>query len=277
MKNFAQNLAKNKTLITIIAGIVCIVILFVAYNYRVNKEINPIDVPFAVTDIPPRTMITEDMVGTIKVAASMVTSTVVRAKSNVVGKYVNYNTYIPEGSLFYSTAIVTWDMMPDSAWADIEKDKTIVYFPVTEKTTYGNSIFPGDKIDLYYQTYDGGKLVYGKFIEGIEILAVKDGYGNHIFKKSSQQQNASALIFAVDEEYHLLFRKAAAVSGWASLIPIPRNANYSPDSATVSSAYLRNLIEQHTFEVPLDEDNTQPGEGGDDEIIVQDENITVTE
>lgn len=279
MKNFFKRLIANKGIVTIVAGVVCLVILAVAYTYRVNKQINPIDVPYAKVDIPARTEITKDMVGTIKVASSMVTSTVVRNEQNVIGKYVNYNTYIPKGSLFYSSSIVTWDMMPDSTWASIGDGKAIVSFPVSEKTTYGNSIFPGDKIDIYYQTYDNGKLVYGKFIEGIEILAVKDSNGQHIFKKSSSQQTAAAFIFELDEDYHLLLRKAAKVSGWSSLIPVPRNANYSPQ-VNISSQYLRNLIEKNTFDIP--QDTVVDDTAGDDNINVSDnstidDNISVVE
>ena len=58
------------------------------------------------------------MVGSVKVASSMVTETVIQNRNDVIGKYVNYNTYIPAGSLFYNTAIVTWDAMPDSAWSN---------------------------------------------------------------------------------------------------------------------------------------------------------------
>lgn len=267
MDKFFKRLIANKGLVTIVAGIVCLAILGFAYSYRVSKQINPIDVPYATVDIPARTEITENMVDTIKVASSMVTSTVIRNKQNVIGKYANYNTYIPKGSLFYSSSIVTWDMMPDSTWASIADGKAIVSFPVSEKTTYGNSIFPGDKIDLYYQSYDKGKLVYGKFIEGIEILAVKDAQGNHIFKKGSEQQSASAFIFEVDEDLHLLLRQAAKVSGWNSLVPIPRNSSYN-QTVNVSSQYIKNLIKSQVFEVP--QDTIEEDVSGDEDITVND-------
>ncbi len=241
----------NKGVVTLVAMIVCIVIIFFAYKYRVEKEINAISVPYAVREIPARSEITEDMIGSVKVASSMVTDTVITNKNNVIGKYVNYNTYIPAGSLFYSTAIVNWDDMPDSAWKNIYTNYTIFSLPVGITTTYGNSIFPGDKIDLYYRTTDEGKLVLGKLIEGIEVLAVKDNNGNHIFKKSAEQQNASALIFSVPEEMHLLLRKAIYSSGSDSLIPVPRNADYNP-TTTISSNYLKELIESRYREVPLD-------------------------
>ncbi len=241
----------NKGLVTLIAMVVCIVILFFAYKYRVDREIKATSVPYAIADIPARTEITEELVGTVKVASSMVTSTVITNKNNVIGKYVNYNTYIPAGSLFYSPSVVTWDYMPDSAWRNMYNDYTIVSLPVSSTTTYGNSIFPGDKIDLYYHTTDNGKLVYGKLIEGIEVLAVKDSDGSHIFKKSSDQRDAAALIFSVPEDLHILLRQAIYISGTSSLVPVPRNANYNP-TTTISSEYLKSLIKNQTKEVPLD-------------------------
>ena len=62
---------------------------------------------------------------------------------------------------------------------------------------------------------------------------------------------SSALIFSVPEDMHLLLRKAIFISGSDSLIPVPRNANYNPDTS-ISSQYLKNLIESKCREVPLD-------------------------
>lgn len=261
--NNLKKLLGNKGLVTIVSGIVCIVIIFFAYNYRVNKAINAIEVPYALSELTARTEIKDEDVGVVKVASSLVTGTVVRDKKNVVGKYVNYNTIIPAGSLFYSPEIVTWDSMPDSAWDNIYKDYTIFSLSVSNNTTYGNSIYPGDSIDLYYMTSDGGKLVFGKLIEGITVLAVKDRDGSHIFKKGANQKDASALIFAVPEDLHLLLRKAIAISGESSLVPVVKNANYNPGSTKVTSEYLTSLILKDTRTVPLDvvEDNTSTEEG----------------
>lgn len=263
----------NKGVVTIIAAIACLVIIFFAYNYRVNKAINAIEVPYALSELPARKEIKEEDVGVVKVASSLVTSTVIRSKNNVVGKYVNYNTIIPAGSLFYAPEVVTWESMPDSAWNNIYKDYTIVSLPVSDKTTYGNSIYPDDAIDLYYLTTDGGKLVFGKLVEGITVLAVKDEQGNHIFKKGANQKSAAALIFAVPEDLHLLLRKAMTISGTSSLVPVVRNANYNPGSTRVTSEYLTKLILAQTKTVPLDfvddsstdedGDNGENGNGGD--------------
>lgn len=230
----------NKTIVTILLGALCLVILYFAYTYRVGKEINKVKIYVAREDIPARTEITEELMEEVEVASSMLSTGVVRDLNSIKGKYVNYNTYIPAGSPFYATQLVDWKEMPDSAWSNIPTGNTVFSLPVTTATTYGNSIFPNDKIDLYYETKDStGKYVFGKLIEGITILAVKDEDGSHIFKKGSNQKNASALIFSVSEEYHILLRQAMYLGG--TLVPVPRNSRYNKET-NITSEYLTNLI-----------------------------------
>lgn len=248
-----KKILKNKSLVTIIAGIVCLAILFFAYRYRVNTAIRAVTIPVAAVEIPARTEITEDKIKTIKVASAMLSSNVITNKKNIIGKYVDYNTFIPEGGLFYTSSVVNWSSMPDSAWSNIPEGNTIVSLSVNSKTTFGNSIFPGDKIDLYYKTNVSKSgntyLVLGKLIEGIEVLAVKDSSGKHIFKKGPEQTSAAALIFSVPEDYHLLLKKALYLDG--EIIPVPRNATYDKET-TISSEYLRELIEKDTIDIQPD-------------------------
>ena len=193
---FFSKIFKNKSMVTLIAMIVCLAILYFAYNYRVNKAIQAVDVPIATRKIEAREEIKAEDIKTKKVASAMITENVIRRKEDLEGKYVNYNTFIPEGSLFYRSAVVTWDEMPDSSWNKIEDGNTIVSLAVNSTTTFGNSIYPGTVIDLYYKNYNAeGKLFIGILIKDIKVLAVKDDAGNHIFTRSADQRQASALIF----------------------------------------------------------------------------------
>lgn len=254
-----KRLFKNKSMVTVISLIVCLVVLLFAYRYRVNTAISSINVPIAVRQINGREKITEKDIKTVKVAQSMTSKNVIREKSNIIDRYVNYNTFIPEGSMFYENAVVDWKSMPDSTWAEINNDNTIVSISAKDDaiSSFGNSIYPGDTIDLYYQNTNDNKLFIGKLIEGIKVLAVKDANGEHIFKKSSQQTAAAALIFSVPEELHLLLRRAQLVGG--HIIPVPRNASYSNEEehAVVASDYIKNFINSRSRNLVSDyEDQT---------------------
>lgn len=241
---FFSKIFHNKSIVTLISLIACIIILFFAYRYRVNTAINAVNVPIATRRINAREEITEELFTTVKVASSMITGNVILNKNDLLGKYINYNTFVPEGGMFYRSAVVDWNQMPDSAWADIQEGYTIFSLKVTSTSTFGNSIYPGDKIDLYYQNVLNGKIFLGPLIEGIEVLAVKDENGSHIFKKSSEQKNAAALIFAVPDDMFSIIKRAYYISG-GTILPVPRNATYNAET-TLGNEKILSFIESNS-------------------------------
>ena len=246
---------KNKQIVTIVALILCFGILVFAYRYRVNKAISAVSVPIATKTLNARDLIDESCFETKKVAQSMLTNNVITNVKDLVGgentpaKYVNYNTFIPEGSLFYKSAVTTWDKMPDSAWQDMKDNETVIYLSVSSNDTYGNTIYPTDKIDLYYKNVNNeGKWFFGPLISGIEVKAVKDENGSHIFKKGPEQKNARALIFVVSEEEFILLKKAQSLtSGNGDIIPVPKNAEYSANAEKKEGKdYIVNFINKNS-------------------------------
>lgn len=250
---------KDKNTVTILCTAAAIIVLYVGYTIRINNATAPVRVPYAKVEIQPRTLIDDSMIGYMEVPGSMVSTNVVRVAMNIIGKYSNFNTVIPAGSMFYSTVLVDWKDMPDSAFANIPDGNTVVSLSVNYDSTFGNSIFPGNYIDLYVKTNDGGKVLFGKFIESIKVLAVKDGSGKNVFENSENLGTPSALLFSVPEDLHLLLRKAIYVG--AEIVPVPRNANYCANndcSTNVTSEYIQKFILNQT--VKLEEENkTNPG------------------
>jgi hypothetical protein len=82
----------------------------------------------------------------------------------------------------------------------------------------------------------------GKFIESIRVLAVTDGSGNNIFETIGTLNSPSYLIFSVDEDLHLLLRKA--VFGGGDIFPVPRNSSYSknPKPTLVVNSTIKNFV-----------------------------------
>ena len=104
MKNILNTLKRfftNKNTITIIGVIVIVGLLYLAYSHQVGTQVNPIQVPVAKVDIQPRTLITNDMIEMRTVPSATVLSGVYRSTNMIVGKYSNYNTMIPAGSMFF--------------------------------------------------------------------------------------------------------------------------------------------------------------------------------
>lgn len=283
MNNLVASLKRmlgNKNTVTIIGVLVGIAVILIGYNYRVNNAVKPVEVPYAKVKLLGKTKITADMIGKdigrIKVSQSFIdeTPTLIKNINQLVGFYVNYDTVIPEGGLFYTSQIVTEDKIPDNAFSKIKDGHTIFSLSVNLHSTYGNSIMPGNYIDLYMKaTDDNGLLIFGKFIESIEVLGVRDSGGNDVFVDSTATKSPSELLFAVPDELFLLLSKAVNLStNNITILPVPRNENYTinaqeqGEGATwVTSDQLQEMINSKSVVVqqnqkPVTQQPTQPTE-----------------
>lgn len=241
----------NKNTVTLLAIIVCVVVLYGFYNWRVKSAVTTAYVCYATQAIPARTQITEDMISQVKVLSSQVTSNMVTSCENVKGKYVSYATEIQPNSYFYEGALMTKEEMPNSAFDNIPDGFRVFPLSVTFESTYANSIFPEQYIDLYLRTQDeSGTLVYGKFIQSIKVLAVKDSEGQNVFETTIEVREPSQLLFAVPEDLYLLLKKADYLG--MEIVTVPQNNNYTAEAGETlkSSQFLVDLIENQTAEIP---------------------------
>jgi len=259
MNNLKASMKKflgNKNTVTILGIILCLVILFIGYNARINAKVELVQVPYAKETIQPRTYITESMIGTMNVPKSFLVGNYYSNVNTIIGKYSNYNTIIAEGSLFYSDLVVTAEELPDSAFQDVPEGYTVIIYPVDIYTTYANSMAPGSIINIYYKSLnDSEEVMFGKFVSNIEILDVKDSSGRHVFENSEEERTPAYLLFAVPEETHLLLRKALYLEDYdVELLLIPNTATLDEDAkVTVTSKQIEEFINEKTAFVSVDE------------------------
>ena len=258
MNNFlvsTQRFFKNKNTITILGVIIILALLYIGYSAQIKSAVEPVSVPTAVSTIQPRTEITDDMVEMVDMPAISVGDNVIRYKNQVVGKFSNINSVIPKGSMFYTDTVVDKEKLPDSVFIKVKKGEIVYNFPVTMESTYGNSIFPGNKIDIYMKAGSGTdeKVMIGRLVENVEVLAVKDSAGKNVFENTAQDRTPAMLIFGVPEEINLLLRKASYLSAiGVELFPVPHGGAVPIEGATeVSTQQLADYIEAHAVNIPI--------------------------
>ena len=254
----------NKNTITILGVLLGIVVLYIGYNYRVDQAVETVMVPYAKQTITATSEITQDMISTVEVLNSFVSS-----RENLIvqtGQLINttnpmcvtYGTSVPSGGFFYSEQVVSCNSMPNSILDDMPDGYTTFSMSVDIHSTYGNSMYPGDYIDLYVRmsNYDG-KIIFGKLIESIEIRDVRDNQGVSVFLTSTAREPAE-LLFAVptaeaegEKDLFWLLNIATEING-LELVPVPKNASYSmnPGETQVSSNYLERIIRDYAQTIP---------------------------
>ncbi len=258
LKKFMQ----NKNTVTVVGVILAIIVLYVAYTWRINKAVNPQVVPYAAEQINAGTQITESMIATREVPPSMISGDVLINKGDIIDKYAAADTVIPEGSLFYRRSVVEKEQLPANIILDYPKGHVLYNLSVSTESTYGNSVYPGNYIDIYLKavnkidesnpaalTADADKIMLGKLMSNIKVLAVKDSDGNPVFQNIDENRKPAMIVFAVPEEYYILLKKAEYMRTYdtsLNLVPTNESLKDEPADLEISSDQLKEWINLHT-------------------------------
>ena len=260
MNNLSNSMKKflgNKNTVTILGFVLCCVILYVGYNYRINQKVELVEVPMASKTIQPRTLIDNTMIEEKKLPSEFLVGTYYKSRDDIVGKYSNYNTVIAAGSLFYTELVVEESALPSATYLDVDEGDTLIIYKVNMDSTYANSMMPGDSIKVYFKARgDSGEIMFGKFLDNVEILAMKDSSGRHVFENSAEARTPAYMLFALPEEMHLLFRKALYLSGsyGVELILVPNTQELKEEDAVmVTSKDIQDFINDKTEMVSVDQ------------------------
>jgi len=254
MNNILVSLKKfftNKNTVTVLGVLACLLLLYFGYKKAIDKEITKVNICVATQTIQPRTLITDDMIDcNTKVPKSFLEkSGYAQFASQIIGKYTAINTIVPNGSAFYSEYLIEKSQLPDNAFYEVKEGERPYAMAVTTANTYGNSIFPGNIIDVYMKAVDeNGQVMIGRFLEKVEVLAVKDSSGNNVFEDTSAGRTPATLTFGVPENVYILLKKAEYLKSFGvEIFPVPYGGT-SPieGNLTVGRQELVDFINSNT-------------------------------
>ena len=254
-----KKLLLNRNTVTILGVLAGVIALWFAYSITLDKAVKPTKVPIAVKDIPAGSIITKDDIEYVDINRDVLKkASIITSSSQLINYYVNNNTSVTKGSMFYTSQVVKKDELIDRDLEIIPENYKIYWLSVDNTTTYANSIYPGDKIDLWLLTKVENNYVYEPFITNIEVLSVKDSKGQNVFDVNSGRTPA-VLAFAVPNDIFVYLSKVGFLSGM-SLYPVPINKNNADKDATteISNKELQTLIDSKS--IITNPDNTENNE-----------------
>lgn len=254
-----KKLLLNRNTVTILGVLAGVIALWFAYSITLDKAVKPTRVPVAVKDIPAGSIITKDDIEYVDINRDVLKkASIITSSSQLINYYVNNNTSVTKGSMFYTSQVVKKDELIDRDLEIIPENYKIYWLSVDNTTTYANSIYPGDKIDLWLLTKVENNYVYEPFITNIEVLSVKDSKGQNVFDVNSGRTSA-VLAFAVPNDIFVYLSKVGFLSGM-SLYPVPINKNNADKDATteISNKELQTLIDSKS--IITNPDNTENNE-----------------
>jgi hypothetical protein len=249
---------KNKNTVTVIGVLLIIGILWGGYYYQLQRQVKPVSVPVAATTIQPRTQITADMIKYVDVPKSYISENAITNEALIIDKFSNYNTMIPEGSMFYNESVTTEQAMPNYVLTLLKEGEYGVAYRINPaENTISWGIMPGDKIDLYMRvTTDEGSVMLGKLLENIDVLAVTDSEGNNVYEVTDGSRTPEKIIFGVKEDVFLLLLRSNYLD--IELFPIQHGAWVDDKEATtrLTTQELVDYIKARVVQLSTDPSST---------------------
>ena len=252
MGNIINNLRKfllNRNTVTILAVLAGVIVLWFFYNMTVSNAVNPQRVPVATRNITATEEITSEDFEFVEVNSEFLkNASVITSTSQLVGRYVKNETSIKEGAMFYTSQVVDREDLKEREQEDLPNGYTLYWLKVDNTSTYANSIYPGDKIDLWLRASLDGQIVYDEFITSIDVVSVKDSNGQNVFD-GNEVRTPAWLSFAVPTE---MFEYLSWIEylNW-DLYPVPRNKLYTIEGAETaySNLALNQLIDSMVLDI----------------------------
>lgn len=233
--NSIRKIFLNRNTVTILAVIAGVIVLWFFYNMTLNNAINPKRVPVATREILATELITAKDIEYVEVNKSFLNNAnnILTSSSQIINYYVNNGTSIPQGAMFYKNQVTTREEVSKTDFDNIPDGYTIYWLQVDNKSTYANSIYPGDKIDLWITGSDPQTrtIIYDEFINSIDVLEVKDSDGLNVFD-DAENRTPAWLSFAVTDEMNTYLRVLERSN--FDIIPVPRNKMYTVAGKEVS-------------------------------------------
>ena len=112
--------------------------------------------------------------------------------------------------------------------------------------------YQGDKIDIYFRGKDDtGLVLFGKFLENIKVLIVKDSAGRNVFENTTEVGTPSQMILEVTSDYHYLLRAAEKIRDVEMiLVPSGTTLQNNTDEKTINltSEQVKEYLEKKSDE-----------------------------
>lgn len=187
----------KKAIIGVLIAFVIGIFGFSGYAYYEKVQNSKIIVLTVSAEIPPRTLITQEMFdkGIIKEnerLASEVPPNVYHSKKEVIGKYTTTNYTVPKNSYLYQGKLLTAQEMADGAALLLKKGEKMIAIDVTMRSSLAAQIVEGDYINPWLAAEDENRMpVVGPFLESVRVIGTY---------ATNQQKSQSTAEFVPEQE-----------------------------------------------------------------------------
>lgn len=203
----------------------------------IDNRLDLVEVPIALGDLAPRTLITKEDIGLIRMPKAYLPNSIILDTDELIGKYTLITGQIPQGSFIYASMVETLQQAKDYPSLLLNEGQVVYALDVDLKSTSGNTLQPFQKIDLYLSLEHNHLTLVDQLIGNVRILSLKDKNGKDLQKASELPK---LMLVALDQKLVPLLTKAIAL-GELILTPV-YDQNDPKESILIENTQLLKVL-----------------------------------
>lgn len=215
-------------------------VFYLGSKLFIDNRLQLIDVPVAISDLSPRTQITENDITMVKMPKAYLPQGLILDKESLVGQYTLMSTTIPKGSFIYDAMVETVEDAKDYPSLLLKEGQVVYALEVDLKNTSGNTLVPFQSVDLYVSLVNNRVTVVDQLISHVRILSLKDKNGKDIEKPTDLPK---LMLIALDQQQVTILTKAIRL-GDLIITPSAKSGNDQESILIEKTPLLKILYER---------------------------------
>lgn len=200
---------KKNVLIIVVIVVLSLAIIYFGSDLLAIYKLGLTEVYVANTSIPQRTIMNKDLLETKKVPKTYVDENIYTDISEIEGKYVKLDSYIPKGSLIYKEALDDISSMKDNTHMALNKGEVTYDLFARDIKVNPAHLLKGMNVDLYL-TINRKEIVSDLFISDARVIGLYD-VNNKEIKDYDRESALGTISIAVNENMVPYLNKAITI------------------------------------------------------------------
>lgn len=213
---------------------------YLFFQISLKQAISLVEVPFVINTIYPHQQVRSEDIEIREIPSYYVENNVWLKKDEIVGKYVDLQSKLVPGMLFYKHLLIDESAVQDLPMLLLKPNQSAFAYATDLYKSLGNSLEINQKVDLYFTYYDKSvkKTYVDCLVNRVRIIGIKDRNGLDIHDVEAKSI-PSVILLAIDSGYIDLVKKASKLGTIDLSAP---NVDYVDDSESILNEECKGLV-----------------------------------
>lgn len=172
-------LKRHSFIVVFLVALIIAVTNYLVYPLFISRDLKLVEIPIANESLAEGTLITEEMLSSVSIAADLLPGGIYLDKTSVIGTYVKLDTTIPKNGFFYAESLTEEAEVMGNAYSKLNEGEYAYTISVPAKYDQNEALKDGQYVNFYFHCEyeledEPHAVIYGMLSENTRIIGITD-------------------------------------------------------------------------------------------------------